>query len=70
MLLRIYNLGSPQKEIGHKGRQRSMMHAFMPKGMSRDEAISNSEMFKPIALAVIELHLPEAIRQLVENYIE
>ena len=35
----------------------------MPKGTSRDEVTSNSENIKPIALAVIELHLPEGIRQ-------
>ena len=34
----------------------------MPKGTSRDEATSNSEKIKPIALAVIELRLPEGIR--------
>ena len=35
----------------------------MQKGTSRDEATSNSEKLKPIALAVIELHLPEGIKQ-------
>ena len=35
----------------------------MPKGTSRDEAMLNSEKIKSIALAVIELHLPEGIRQ-------
>ena len=35
----------------------------MPKGMSQDEATLNSEKIKPIALAVIELRLPEGIRQ-------
>ena len=34
----------------------------MPKGTSRDEAMSNNEKIKPIALAVIELRLPEGIR--------
>ena len=38
------------------------MYCGMPKGMSRDEAISNSEKIKPIALAVIELRLPEGGR--------
>jgi len=28
----------------------------VPKGTSRDEATSNSEKIKPVALAVIELH--------------
>ena len=37
----------------------------MPKGMSWDEAMLNSEKIKPIALAlaIIELHLSECIRQ-------
>ena len=37
------------------------------KGTSRAEATSNSEKIKPVALAVIELRLPEDIRQSVEN---
>ena len=45
----------------------------MPKGTSRDEATSNSEKIKPIALAVIELRLPEesggqAGRQAVKKF--
>ena len=39
------------------------MYCGMPKGMSRDEATSNSEKIKPIALAVIKLCLPEGIRK-------
>ena len=35
----------------------------MPEGTSQDEAKSNSEIIKHIALAVIALHLPEGIRQ-------
>ena len=35
----------------------------MPKGTSRDEVTLNSEKIKPIALAIIELRLPEGIRQ-------
>ena len=35
----------------------------MPKGTSQDEATSNSEKINLIALAVIELHLPEGIKQ-------
>ena len=54
----------------------------MPKGTSWDEAMSNSEKIKPIALAVIELCFPEGIgqegrqagrqaeRQSVENFTE
>ena len=46
-----------------------MMHALyvLWYAMSRDEATSNSEKIKPIALAVIELYLPEGIRQLVSR---
>ena len=39
------------------------MYCSMPKGTSREEANLNSEKIKPIALAVIELRLPEGIRQ-------
>ena len=46
---------------------KSMMHALyvlgMPNGMSWDGAMLNSEKIKPEALAVIEFHLPEGIRQ-------
>jgi len=35
----------------------------VPKGTSQAEAILNSEKIKPIALAVIELHWSEGIRQ-------
>ena len=48
----------------------------MPKGTSRAEATSNSEKIKPVALAVIELHLSEGIIQsvvycqTVENHVE
>ena len=37
----------------------------MPKGTCRAEATSNSEKIKPVALAVIELHLSEGISQLL-----
>jgi len=38
----------------------------MYSGMTfRDEVTSNSKKIKPIALAFIELHLSEGIRQLV-----
>jgi len=39
------------------------MYCGVPKGTSRDEATSNSEKIKPVALAVIELRLSEGIRQ-------
>ena len=42
---------------------RTCTYCGMPKGMSLDEAMSNSEKIKPVALAVIELRLPEGIRQ-------
>jgi len=35
----------------------------MLKGISQAEATSNSEKIKPVALAVIELHKSEGIRQ-------
>ena len=47
-----------------------MMHALhcgMPKGTSWNEVTSNSEKIKPISLVVIELRLPEGIRQLVSR---
>ena len=37
----------------------------MEKGTSRDEVTLNSEEIKPIALAVIELRLPEGISQII-----
>ena len=39
------------------------MYFGMPKGTSRGKATSNSEKIKSVALAVIELCLPEGIRQ-------
>ena len=40
------------------------------KKTSRDEATSDSEKIKPVALAVIKLRLSEGIRQSVENSVE
>ena len=43
----------------------------MPKGTSRAKAMPNNEKIKPVALAVVTLHLPEGIiSQSVENYIK
>ena len=39
------------------------MYCGMPKGMSLDETMSNSERIKPIVLAVIKLRLSESIGQ-------
>ena len=39
----------------------------MPKGTSWAEATSNSEKIKPVALAIIELHSSEGIRQSVSQ---
>ena len=39
----------------------------MPKGTIRAKVTSNSEKIKPVALAVIELHLSEGIRQSVSR---
>ena len=37
------------------------MYCGIPKSTSQAEAMSNSEKIKPVALAVIELHLSEGI---------
>ena len=42
----------------------------MPKGISQAEAMSNSEKIKPVALAVIKLHLSEGISQSVTQSVE
>jgi len=39
------------------------------KGTSWDEATLNSEEIKPIALAVIKLHLPEGISHIVSQIV-
>jgi len=41
----------------------------MQKGTSRAEAMSNGEKIKPVALAVIELHWSEGIRQVVSQLV-
>jgi len=40
------------------------------KGTSRDEATLNSEEIKPIALAIIKLHLSEGISQSEEIFVK
>ena len=42
----------------------------MPKGISQAEATSNSEKIKPVALAIIELCLSEAISYSVSQSVE
>ena len=42
----------------------------MPKGTSQAEATSNTEKIKPVALAIIELHLSEGIGQLLTQSAE
>ena len=42
----------------------------MPEGTYWAEAMSNSENIKPVALAVIELHLSEGIGQLLSQSVE
>ena len=49
---------------------RALYVCSMPKGMSWDKATSNTEKIKPVALAIIKLHLPESIRQAIENSID
>jgi len=39
------------------------MYSSMAKGASRAEVTLNSEKIKPVALAIVELHEPEGIRQ-------
>ena len=51
----------------------SRMHCIyccMPKGTSQAKAMSNGKKIKPLALAVIELHLSEGISQSVSQSVE
>jgi len=41
------------------------MYSGMAKGTYRAEATLNSKKIKPVALAIVELHKPEGIRQAV-----
>ena len=43
------------------------MYCGMPKGTGQDEATLNCEKIKPVALAVIELHLSEGITKVVSK---
>jgi len=43
------------------------MYSGMAKGTSQAEATSNSEKIKPVALAIIKLHLSEVISQAVSE---
>ena len=42
----------------------------MPKGTCRAKATSNSENIKPVAFAVIEIHVSEGISQSAENPVQ
>ena len=42
----------------------------MPKGTCQAEATLNSEKIKPVAVAIIELHLSEGISYLVSQSVE
>jgi len=53
------------KEVPGKSMKNILYALGVPKGTSRDKVTSNGKRIKPIALAVIELCLPEGIRQLV-----
>jgi len=46
------------------------MYSGMAKGTSWAEATLNSEKIKPVALAIVELHESEGIRQLVSQSVE
>jgi len=43
------------------------MYNNMSKGTSRAEATLNSEKIKPVALAIVELHKSDGIRQSVRQ---
>ena len=43
------------------------MYCGMPKGMFPAEAMLNKDKIKPVALAIIELHLSEGINQLLSR---
>ena len=55
------------KEDTGKSIKNDCTSCSVPKGTSRDEAISNIEKIKPVALAVIELCLSEGINQSVSQ---
>ena len=61
------HLGLSAKRDGSQRRTKSMLCALYvlqyAKGTSRDRAMLNSEKIKPVALVVIESHLPKGIRQ-------
>jgi len=46
------------------------MYSNMAKGTSWAEVTLNSEKIKPIALAIVELHESEGLRQLVSQSVE
>ena len=46
------------------------MYCAMPKGISQAEVTLNSEKIKPIALAIIKLHLSESVTQSVSQSLE
>ena len=62
-------MGSQQKEMGHKGGQRLVHDACTVRTAVCQMACLETKQhqtvkkIKPIALAVIELHLPESISQ-------
>jgi len=47
--------------------RRYCMYISMAKGTSQAEATSNSKKIKPVALAIVELHKSESIRQAVSQ---
>jgi len=57
--------GNTKEDTGKSLKRMHWMYCSMPKGTSQAEATSNSEKIKLVALAVIELHWSEGIRQLV-----
>ena len=58
--------------MGHKGghwKHTLYICTAVPKSISKAEAMSNSEKIKPIALAIIVIHLSKGINQSVSQSI-
>ena len=58
------------KEDTGKSMKNALYVLRYAKGTCRAEATSNSDKIKPVALAVIELHLSEGISQLLTQSVE
>ena len=58
------------KENTGKSMKNALYILRCAKGISQAEATSNSEQNKPIALAIIKIHLSEGIGQLLNQSVE